>query len=235
MDILKVLMEKGISEFEIGALVKIIMASICGGVVGLEREMRGRPAGTKTFSLVCIGSALIMITNEYIYKYTTYGTGDIVRMPAQVISGIGFLGAGAIMVTGHRRIKGLTTAAALWVTAAIGLTIGSGFFFGSLTALLVVSIKSFVYRYCDKKIMQRSRKMLICIEGENEEFLIRLKKCLDNNEVAVKFLERTSENKWYVSDVCATVELQLKKRVSHKSVIERIRQIEGFRYIEEIL
>ena len=117
----------GLSEFEGIALLKLIMSSLCGGLIGLEREMKGRPAGLKTFSLVCMGSTLVMITNDYIFIFLSLGNGDAARMAAQVISGIGFLGAGSIMVTGHNQVKGLTTAAALWVTAALGIAIGSGF------------------------------------------------------------------------------------------------------------
>ena len=114
----------GVSEFEIVALIKLLLATLCGGLVGLEREMKGRPAGLKTFSLVCVGATLAMITNEYIYVTLAHGSGDSARMAAQVISGIGFLGAGTIIVTGQSQVRGLTTAAALWVTASVGIAIG---------------------------------------------------------------------------------------------------------------
>ena len=95
----------------------------------MERELKGRPAGMKTFSLVCIGAAMVMITNEYIINTVSDGNGDIGRLAAQVISGIGFLGAGTIIVTGNNQIRGLTTAAALWVTAAMGIMNWNWFFF----------------------------------------------------------------------------------------------------------
>ena len=130
--IIELFVSFGLTEFQAVALVKTLLASLCGGLIGLDREMKGRPAGLKTFSLVCLGSTLAMITNDYIYTYIAGGSGDAARMAAQVISGIGFLGAGTIMVTGHNQIKGLTTAAALWVTAALGISIGCGFYFGGL-------------------------------------------------------------------------------------------------------
>ena len=95
------------------AIIRLLLGSICGGLIGLEREMKGRPAGLKTFSLVCMGATLVMVTNEFIYVNVANSTGDSARMAAQVISGIGFLGAGTIMTTGNDRVKGLTTAAAL--------------------------------------------------------------------------------------------------------------------------
>lgn len=90
-EVLSFVVDCGLSEFEGIALFKTLLASVCGGLIGLEREMKGRPAGLKTFSLVCMGSTLAMITNDYIYLYLSKGNGDAARMAAQVISGIGFL------------------------------------------------------------------------------------------------------------------------------------------------
>lgn len=154
------------------AIIRLLLGSICGGLIGLEREMKGRPAGLKTFSLVCMGATLVMVTNEFIYINVANSTGDSARMAAQVISGIGFLGAGTIMTTGNDRVKGLTTAAALWVTAAIGIAIGTGFYFGGIAGLIVLYLSSFTYRYIDAVIVAKSRIMRIYVEGESEEFML---------------------------------------------------------------
>ena len=106
------------------ATIKMALALICGGVLGIERGRKKRPAGFRTYMLVCLGATLVMMTNEHICH--AYGTGDMARMGAQVVNGIGFLGAGTIITTGHNRVKGLTTAAGLWAAACIGLAIGSG-------------------------------------------------------------------------------------------------------------
>ena len=156
------------------AIIRLLLGSICGGLIGLEREMKGRPAGLKTFSLVCMGATLVMVTNEFIYVNVANSTGDSARMAAQVISGIGFLGAGTIMTTGNDRVKGLTTAAALWVTAAIGIAIGTGFYFGGIAGLIVLYLSSFTYRYIDAVIVAKSRIMRIYVEGESEEFMLNL-------------------------------------------------------------
>lgn len=79
-----------LTDFEKAAVIRLFFAAIIGGLIGVERELKGRPAGMKTFSLVCVGAAMVMITNEYIVKYLTNGSGDIARLAAQVISGIGF-------------------------------------------------------------------------------------------------------------------------------------------------
>ena len=104
--------------------LRIVAALLMGGILGLERGMKNRPAGLRTYMLVCVGSCLIMMTNQYIYQAA--GTGDPPRMSAQVVSGIGFLGAGTIVVPQRNQIKGLTTAAGLWACAAAGLALGIG-------------------------------------------------------------------------------------------------------------
>ena len=109
-----------------GAIVlRILSAAILGGILGVERGRKNRAAGLRTYMLVCVGSCLIMLTNQYIYQVCQ--SGDPVRMGAQVVSGIGFLGAGTIIVTRRSQIRGLTTAAGLWADAAVGLALGIGF------------------------------------------------------------------------------------------------------------
>ena len=127
---------------ELTIFVRLLLALICGGVLGFERTRKRRPAGLRTYMLVCVGATVIMMTAQFMNQY--WG-GDLGRMPAQVISGIGFLGAGTIMVTKYYRILGLTTAAGLWASACIGLALGIGFYFGAiLTTLVLVVVVAFV-------------------------------------------------------------------------------------------
>lgn len=104
-------------------LARVLLAMLLGGALGLERERKHRPAGLRTYMIVCMSSALVMLTGEYVFRL--YGSGDPTRLAAQVISGIGFLGAGTIITT-SRHVVGLTTAAALWASACIGLACGRG-------------------------------------------------------------------------------------------------------------
>ena len=112
--------------------LRIALAVICGGSLGLERGLKHRPAGMRTYMLVCVGACLIMLTNQYLFQVTQ--TGDPMRLGAQVVSGIGFLGAGTIVITRYNRIKGLTTAAGLWSAAGVGLALGVGFYEAALIA-----------------------------------------------------------------------------------------------------
>jgi len=131
-----------ISMFSI--IARIFASILVGGAIGMERGMKNRPAGLRTYMLVCVGSCLIMLTNQYIYQFT--GTGDPMRLGAQVVSGIGFLGAGTIIVAKHNQIKGLTTAAGLWTCAGVGLAFGIGFYEAALAATIGIYLILAVFR-----------------------------------------------------------------------------------------
>lgn len=121
-------------------LVRLILATALGGVIGVERESVRRAAGFRTHILVCCGSALVMLLSLYIYEtYRGYTNIDPARLGSQVISGIGFLGAGTILKDGNT-IKGLTTAASLWAVACIGLALGAGFLVGGVITTIIVLI-----------------------------------------------------------------------------------------------
>ena len=137
---MELLLSKVISSLYI--FVRLIVAAILGGIIGLEREKLNRPAGVRTHMIVCLGSCLIMLLGEYMHRIDN--TIDITRLGAQVVSGIGFLGAGAILKDGFS-VRGLTTAATLWVVACVGLSVGGGFYSaGILTTIIVYSSLHFL-------------------------------------------------------------------------------------------
>ncbi len=120
---------------QVTVIFRLLLALIAGVMIGADRSRRGSPAGIKTHSLVCIGSALIMLLSEFLVDQ--YGGGDIARLPAQVITGIGFLGAGTILVIGKNQVKGLTSAANIWFSGCVGLAIGAHFYVGAITAVFL--------------------------------------------------------------------------------------------------
>ncbi len=143
-------------KFILDALVKLGLAALFSGFIGYEREHSHRPAGFRTHILVAVGSALVMLTSIYISD-SRGGVNDITRMSAQVISGIGFLGAGTILREGFS-VKGLTTAASLWAVSCIGITVGSGYIAGALVATIVIyltlnSLKRFIVRGSAGKLL----------------------------------------------------------------------------------
>lgn len=123
-------------------ILRIALSLLIGGIIGIERGIKSKSAGFRTYMLVCLGSTMVMMTNQFIHD--TFASGDPTRMGAQVVSGIGFLGAGTILVTRRNQVRGLTTAAGLWVAACLGLAIGIGFYtgavLGGMTVLLILTL-----------------------------------------------------------------------------------------------
>lgn len=143
-------------------IVRLLMAMVVGAILGIERGRKKRPAGFRTYMLVCIGGAMVSMTGQYMLEQ--FGGTDIARLPAQVISGIGFLGAGAIVVTGHNQVRGITTAAALWTAACLGVAIGIGFYEGALLAgLAIIAIMELMHPL-DNAIHRHTRMMDVYVE-----------------------------------------------------------------------
>lgn len=170
----------------LSVVLRILLSMVLGGVLGIERGIKGRPAGFRTHMLVCLSSALVMMTNQYIAKL--YGTGDPARMGAQVISGVGFLGAGTIIFTGQNRVKGITTAAGLWAAACVGLAIGIGFFEGAIIGSIAVFITVSALHFFDEYIHLHSYSLDLYVEVQGKEKLS-------------EFLHFLKEHQFEVSDV----------------------------------
>lgn len=109
---------------QVSIIIRLVLATLFGGIIGIEREAKRHSAGFRTFTLVCLGSALATIVNLYLWDIT--GNTDTARISAAVVSGVGFLGVGTIIVTSRNQVRGLTTAATLWATAALGIALGAG-------------------------------------------------------------------------------------------------------------
>ncbi len=144
--------------------LRLLLASLCGGLIGMERGKKRRAAGFRTHILVCLGSAVTMITNQYLFTVIGHGSGDPARLGAQVISGIGFLGAGTIIVTGRQQVKGLTTAAGLWASACMGLAIGAGFYLAAVIAFGFIFVAITMLGPFDDYFYSRSRTISLYIE-----------------------------------------------------------------------
>lgn len=216
----------------IAVVIRIIASVFIGGLIGLERELKNRPAGLRTYMVVCLGSCLVMLTNQYICQ--VMGAGDPVRMGAQVVSGIGFLGAGTIIVTRRSQIKGLTTAAGLWTTACTGLAIGVGFYeaavLGGLAAVLVMT----VMQYIDRKVQRKSKSLELYIELGNACSLGDFLRALRSQNIEVQDIQREQdvENEKNIRAYIAF--LKLKKRQQYLEILEEINKIPGVEYIEKL-
>ena len=155
-------------------LLRLTLAVLCGGLIGVNREHKRRPAGFRTYMMVCLGAALTMVLGQYQYRMfdTVWRsarlevgmTTDVTRFGAQVINGIGFLGTGTILITEQREVKGLTTAAGLWASACMGLAIGAGFYEGMLLGFLTIFLSIKVLPYVEGFLLARSRNMNLYVE-----------------------------------------------------------------------
>lgn len=211
--------------------LRIFAAVLIGGILGLERGMKNRPAGLRTYMLVCVGACVIMLTNQFIFQ--SAGTGDPVRMGAQVVSGIGFLGAGTIIVTRRNQIKGLTTAAGLWSAAGVGLALGIGFYEAAIAGTLAVFVVMTLLQKLDNKLHRRSKQLEAYIELSSislGDFLRTMRE--ENVEVSDVQREYGEEESDGVRAYIAT--LKGKKRLSHTELMEKILAIPGVKFVEEL-
>ena len=213
-------------------MLRILCALLVGGILGIERGRKNRPAGLRTYMLVCVGSCLIMLTNQYVYQ--SIGTGDPVRLGAQVVSGIGFLGAGTIIVTKRNQIKGLTTAAGLWAAAAVGLALGIGFYEGAVTAGLAIYLILTALQRWDDKMHQNAKVIELYIEQAEEHNLGSLIRQLRGMDVEIEGLQ--TENDGAIEDGARAliVTLRLRKKSNHPLIIKDIKKMDGVLYVEEL-
>jgi putative Mg2+ transporter-C (MgtC) family protein len=131
---------------------RLLLSFVLGGIIGLEREKKGSSAGLRTHILVCMGSSLIMLTSLYIFEvYKGIATVDPSRIAAGVVTGIGFIGAGTI-ITSRAKAKGLTTAASIWVSSAIGLAAGCGFWLAAIITTVMTFIALAFLKHLEKKL-----------------------------------------------------------------------------------
>lgn len=212
-------------------VVRLLMSVILGGVIGFERGRAGRPAGLRTHILVCLGSTLAIMTNQYIVQM--YGTGDPARIAAQVISGIGFLGAGTIIVTGRHQVKGLTTAAGLWATACMGLAIGIGFYKAAIFACILIAFSTVVLHRLDNLMLTKSKILDIYIEVNKSTTVSKILDKIKQNGIVIDSIEMVRAS-YDSSAVAAIMTLRLQHKRLRLDVIASICAIEGVEFAEEI-
>ncbi len=212
--------------------LRILAAFLLGGIIGMERGMKNRPAGLRTYMLVCVGACLIMLTNQYIYQ--VFGTGDPVRMGAQVVSGIGFLGAGTIIVTKRNQIRGLTTAAGLWAAAAVGLALGIGFYEAAVLGGTLVFVILTVMHSWDNRMHRNSRMVEIYLELDKNVNLGAVTRALREMELEVLSVQLDTEDTLENGVRSFIVALKAKKKQNHMELLSDVRQIPGISYLEEL-
>ncbi len=212
--------------------IRILLAILTGGLLGLERGMKNRPAGMRTYMLVCVGSCLIMVTNQYVYQ--VFGTGDPVRLGAQVISGIGFLGAGTIVVTRRNQIKGLTTAAGLWASAGIGLALGIGFYEAAVLGSVAIFTVITLLQRMDNNLHRKSKQLEAYIELSEAISLGDFLRTVRDSGIEIYNVQQEQSGDNEDKNRAYVATLKTKKRSNHEEILEQIADISGVAYLEEL-
>lgn len=213
-------------------LLRLILAMVMGAIIGIERASRKSTAGLRTFSLVCIGAALTMIINEYLMK--VYGTGDPARLSAQVISGIGFLGMGSIIVTSRNQIKGLTTAAALWTTAVLGLAVGAGMVLPSIISFFLIIIVVHLFYYASHHLESYNRMITIYVEVSRENGMHSVMQNISEQHFEVISLEKKKLYPEQENIIAMQIDIDMKEKSNHSDVVTSFMHLEEVKYVEEV-
>ena len=215
----------------LSVFVRFALAVVLGGVIGMERGKKRHPAGLRTHLVVCIGSASVMMVSQYIFN-TMNGAADPARLGAQVISGIGFLGVGTIVVTGRNQVTGLTTAAGLWASACMGLAIGIGFYEGAVIMCLFLYLVLEVIDRLDAGYVKYSNKFQLFIEYNQAVHLGKIIEMVHSLGWRVTSIDTVSK----IGDNVSTV-LSINhdgKRVERGLLIESLKNIPDLFFAQEL-
>lgn len=212
------------------AILRLLIALASGGILGYERSTKGVDAGFRTHIFVCMSSCAIMLTN--LRLFAQYGVGDPTRMPSQVISGVGFLGAGCILVTSGHRIKGVTTAAGLWASACLGLCIGAGDYIVAVYVLGAALLALTAFSRVDRRIRKHTRYFRFFAEVDSPSAMSRFMKYLQG--YGAKVTDMNVMESRLSTSIAAVFSIQLNKAASPKKLIEEFGQVEGVVYVSEL-
>ncbi|MFA9414564.1 MULTISPECIES: MgtC/SapB family protein [Streptococcus] len=221
-------------------LIRVTLSVVLGGIIGFERGVKNQAAGIRTYILVCLASAMVMMTNQYIVL--KHGSGDPTRMGAQVISGLGFLGAGTILVTDNQKIRGLTTAAGLWASAVVGLATGIGFYSGALISTVALIGIMTLFAPLKDYLNSRSKIADFHIIFNSLEGFNRLLIFLSTSDIKILDMQNGlshSDKKKGIyqeeaSQVSCYLSLKLNESFDHLKLMEDLSRIPGVIYLEEL-
>lgn len=213
-----------VSEWEV--FLRLTLSCVLGGVIGYERQSRRKSAGLRTNMLVCLGSCLVMLLSTAIYQGVEGRTNaDPARLAAQVVSGIGFLGAGAIMKEGLT-VTGLTTAACLWVVAGVGLATGGGYYTAALLATGLVFVTLGALSRIDEWVLHDNHILLTVFTRDLPGQLVHINECLEDLDLTVHTVKTVRSE---VSDRALVLEFELfnHSKVKGVALADAVGRIEG--------
>lgn len=216
----------------ISITVRLVAAVVAGSIIGFNRAMKRRGAGMKTHVLVCLGAALVMLTGQFI-QLNYDGNMDVARLGAQVISGVGFLGVGTIIVTGKNQVRGLTTAAGLWTCACIGLAIGIGFIDGAFLTLILVVFSFEILSKIDGWIEKHAKSYELYLEFSTNKCVTAFVN--EMHEQGIKICEfELGKSKIKGEGPNALISIEVKDKKRRIKILDDIRKMECVKYVEEL-
>ena len=219
-------------------VLRVLLAMVCGGMIGLERSYKRRPAGFRTHILVCIGACITTLTSQFLYLNMHYPT-DMARIGAQVIAGMGFIGAGTIIVTRKNTVKGLTTAAGLWAAAIIGLCFGGGFYEGGAIATFLLMFAEIIFSKLEHRMLRNAQEARFQIEYDNNEALPAILMYLRLHKIRIEEMEITREHRMTADGepfdfVRAYFSLRLPGNMKKSQVVDPIKDVSGVLDVDEL-
>lgn len=213
------------------AALRLLASLLAGGFIGLERERRRQPAGLRTHILISVGSTLLMLLSIYLpRRFAGADGGDPARIAAQVVSGIGFLGAGAILKMGNN-VKGLTTAASIWVSAGVGLALGAGLFLPALMAVIIIIFTLFVLNLIERRLFppERIKRLALCFDAGQVDSK-RIRKLLTGYGIAIQSFDVVQSIKEKKSR--ATLEIRLPLDIGLTQLYKDLRELQDISKIK---
>lgn len=212
--------------------IRIILSVLFGGILGMERGMKNRGAGLRTYMLVCLGSCVVMMTNQFLYQ--SYQSGDPARLGAQVINGIGFLGAGTILVTGRQQVKGLTTAAGLWASACTGLAVGAGFYECVLIAFAMIFLSIRLFPIVDAYIQENARDINLYMEFYSLGDISTIINQLKSQNVQIYDIDIERNKSGEALHPSAIFSIRLNEKIPHTQLLSDLAELDCLCVIEEL-
>lgn len=218
---------------DLAVAIRLVIATACGSLIGWERVVRRHSAGIRTFALVSLGSAVAAVLNIYLALMPNLNA-DVSRIPAGVVSGIGFLGAGTILVTGRNQIKGLTTAATLWVASCMGMAFGAGYLSVGFVCFGLVLIANLLLMHLSTRVEENSRYVSLYIEVEETNGIKKLRKSFKEMGYQITSMNKTKDKTLSGTDTALMIDLDFKKRHSHLKLIDELNNLDFVSYVEEV-
>ncbi|MBR4549636.1 MAG: MgtC/SapB family protein [Oscillospiraceae bacterium] len=225
-------------------MLRIFLAMLMGGLIGLDRERKNRPAGFRTYMLVALAAASTQILSQYLDlmldtqwadAFAVVGRRtDVVRLGARIVSGVGFIGTGTILLTERQEVKGLTTASCLWASACMGLAIGAGFYECVIVGTILIVLVMELFPLVDDNILATSRNMNFYVEMDSIEYLGAVVNCVKGRDIRIYDVDIGKVEQNGEQHVSGLFSVKLPKRGPHTELLATIATIDGIVAIEEV-